>query len=625
MADNNLMINAVNTFEDKLTVYEKIIQEKFKVQNAYLLKTGLLGSIANFLAFNDTDVKEYYSKVFQEMHPALADDFNSMLFHSSFYGVNIELAQPAIFTVYFEMPNLNTDNVYYYKYTIPANSQFKDKSGIDYIIPDEIEIYQDKGGIKAYSNSRLDGKKELNIIKTKNNQGIDINLIEYNDVQQLKRTFYNINVPEYNVGDYYYFDINISDYKKINKIRAWINEAATDDQTKIIDINKCYEIEPDEFEQELKIKEANIKYFTFGSNKYDYDLFVDIKNTILTFKTGNGTYGKYLKSGTQIIIDIEETNGEEGNLENMEFFLDNVIVTTVNLDKKENNYTTIVSGFSVNGGHDGQSIESVDSIRDKIFDKIKLRNAIVTEADFETAFKYNNIVPFIDSKFIANKTIIFIFNVLKYKGQVIETTSLNLTEDQVANNPFYPVINIDGKDFISPFYYKRENNNTTSSYIVNPKLRIPLYTSISIDPAVKINNSIDLTIEYDFKKQKSYVVIRNQHDDYVYKLKNNLFNIELNYGNGFKWEVNSIYTDAFCIIKEEMYNFEVSVFDKSGNHIITLFNDLNNNNKYYQLIPKQEFYKYYVDIPPVNYDFQTTTAALSYLEDELKAILSTVD
>jgi len=83
------------SYETLLLKYEQLIQEQFKVKNPYLLKTGTLGTLINLFAHQELDLLNYYNKLFQETHPALAQDFNSMLFHANFYDVPVNFSQPA--------------------------------------------------------------------------------------------------------------------------------------------------------------------------------------------------------------------------------------------------------------------------------------------------------------------------------------------------------------------------------------------------------------------------------------------------------------------------------------------------------------------------------------------------
>jgi len=313
---------------------------------------------------------------------------------------------------------------------------------------------------------------------------------------------------------------------------------------------------------------------------------------------------------------------------NIKTILNNVLVKKVTLDKKESFFKTNVSLFSVTGGQEGQSFESVDSIRKRIFQQIQIRNSLLTEADFENAFSIYNIKPFVDAKFLNNNPIIFIFNPFKYENKTIETTSLNISEIDLAKDPFYPVWTPDpntGKQFISPFYFKRRNENVVDAYIVIPEIEVPLYTSSSYDLVTRVDNEIRLKIIYDFSTRKSYLKLENTKDAYTYKLTCNLFSHTFTYGENFTWEVDSIYTDKYCIIKEPMKDFEIHIYDKNGDFVMTWMNK-ESNAIFFQLKKKQEIYKYYKpsDTNLTLNDVQETVAT-EYLDNQLAQILSTIE
>jgi len=202
---------------------------------------------------------------------------------------------------------------------------------------------------------------------------------------------------------------------------------------------------------------------------------------------------------------------------------------------------------------------------------------------------------------------------------------MNVSEYDIANNPFYPEIQYNNKTLISPFYYKKLNNNITQAYIVQPKIDVPLFAGVNVDTSTYIDNVVYLSIQYDFNTRKSYIVLENTKDDYEYVVSTNQFQITLNYGNAFKWEVNKIYTDDFCIIKDYLYNFNVKIIDNKGNTVLDLYNHDEVNGKFHQLKLKQEIYKYYIKLPTNNYDVQVSTVATDYLENELSQILNTVE
>jgi len=607
------------TYTNLMQKYERLVQDKFKVKNPFLLKTGTLGTMINIFANQEMDMINYYNKLFQQTHPALANDFNSLLFHSNFYGVPVEFAHPAHIPVYLQIPRINTEDVYYYEYILNENTEFFDENGVKYIIMDKITIFQDKSKVKAYAYT-TEGKKELNIIESETQFGI-VYLIEYDNVQQYQRNFYSNVITDYNIGESFYFDIPIDHYTKLYKINSWLN--LSEEPLNIYDLKNH---KTKEISQIFNLKDLNIKYFDYSSNKFDYDLFTDIKETVLAFKTGDGIRGAKLPAGAQIITEIDLTEGENINTKNVKTILNNVLVKKVNLDKKESFFKTNISLFSVTGGQGGQSFEKIEDLRKKIFNKIQVRNSLLTIADYENAFTFNNIKPFIDSKFLNNNPIVFIFNPFKFNNKTIETLATNISEIDLSTDPFYPTWTPDptnDKKFISPFYFKRKNENIVDAYIVKPEIEVPLYTSTNIDIIKKLNNEIRLKILYDFSTKKSYLKLEGTKDNYTYHLSCNYFGHIFTFGENFTWEVDSVYTDKYCIIREPLTTFELSILDENGNQVIDWYNK---SDSFFQLKKKQEIYKYYKpNVDGLNYDAEKTTVAEEYLDNQLEEILSDIE
>jgi len=613
---------AIQSFENNLLIYEQILQDKFKVKNPYLLKTGTLATIINILAYNKYDTFDYYNQVFQESTPALAKDFNSMLFHSTFYGVEIEMAKPAVFSVYLQIPQINTDNIESYEYIIPKNTAFTTTEGLPLIIENEIQIIQSDSKIKAYSFID-NAKTELNIITTKDDNGNIIYLIQYDYVYQYKRLFYKNVIPSYEFGTNYIFDIGIDSYKNIYKINSWLNE----NPLNTVDLNLLYKYDTNNIQYSFNFTPLNIKYYDFNSTRYDYDIFLDIQINNLIFKVGSGINGKYINEGSEIYTELKLTQGEDGNLENIEFNIPDIIVITTNINGIKETFKSNINGFSISSGSGGCLVEDIESIRSKIFNKIKTRNGIVTLSDFENYFTLNGIKPFIDSKFINGSNVIFIFNALKYKNELVNTTSKNLPELTISNNPFYPVIIIDDKEYISPFYYKKLNNNITQAFSIDSNIDIPLFSSLSSDDEVLLEYKVKLSLIYDFKTKKSYLKLDNYQNDFIYKLSCNLFNCEFNYGNNFTYEINTRYTDTYCIVNDYLYNFRLDVVNPDGVTVLKLFNYKSKDRMYYQLKLRQEIYKFYLetkeDYPDI--EEQETTATLAYLDNDYADIMNTVE
>jgi hypothetical protein len=96
----------METLNQTMLTYEKIISDNLRVDNPILLKTGVLGTFANIFANLKYDANLYFSKLIKEINPATAEDFSSLLFHSSILGQKIDFALPATFDITFIIPDI---------------------------------------------------------------------------------------------------------------------------------------------------------------------------------------------------------------------------------------------------------------------------------------------------------------------------------------------------------------------------------------------------------------------------------------------------------------------------------------------------------------------------------------
>jgi len=599
----------MQTIEVTRSEFNNIIQKNLGIDNPVLLKSGVLGIISEYLTNIKFDTIQYYSKMFREMNVGLAQDFNSLLFHSTIYNTEISMATPPKFSVSLIINEINNDDVKNMIYDIEENSRFEDTTGIAFLIPNRIEIHQSSSLVEAYMYTKID-KVKLLVTKAPDplSDGF-IYLVHYTEALQLKRSFYKVIVPQYELGSTYKFNQNITDYKGVHSINAWLNTGNP------INLNNIENKPIDSIHSIFNIERFGIKYYKFGSNKFDLDMFINLYSTNVTFETGDGRLGKHLSLNQEIIICIEETLGENGNLPNTSFLLEDVPSQIIYNNGSNNISVVSLNGVSIAGGSGGNNIDSVNDIRNKIFTKISYRNSLTSINDFELFFKYNNIKPFIDAKFLDARNFLFVFNVMinPITNQIIDSVSINKTEIEIARNPFYPTTTYDDREMISPFYYKFLSNNETELFIVNPAIYIPLTNT----GGYSLDDQIQLSLRYDFSRNKSYFRLDNAKDSRTYKIKTNNFNFSLDYANNFIWEVNTLFTDEFCIIKKEIQELSIDVFEFD--------NKISNFVSYesiYQLISKQINYKYYkTQENASDIVVEPSGISLGYLDNELRSLL----
>jgi len=601
--------------------FRNIIQDQLNITNPVLLKSGVLGVLADYLTNIKYDIANYYNSLFREMNPSLARDFNSMLFHSSIYDTQLQFAKAASFDISIIIPEIFLKNIEFLEFSIPKNFKFQDDNNIDFMIMDRIDIKQSENQVTAFMYTDT-AKKQLlvTVAPDPTKPGKNIYLVHYNNVKQMSRSYKKILVPSYNIGDTFKFNLNVSNYQNIKSITSWLNVHTNKNiQTVLMD-----KYSPSEIINVFKVQKMTNKFFKFKSNRLSLDLFLNIFDTSISFETGNGRIGKHLNANDEIIVCIEETLGKKGNFNNLSFILPDVQTAIHSKNGLIDLTKYPLNGVSIDGGKDGKNIQNVDEMKQEIFNKISYRKSLTSINDFEIFFETNGIRPFVDNKFLNGRNFVYIYNVLETKIQnnsvVLDSYSMNLEESFIATNPFYPVIHINGKDLVSPFYYKFLNTNETEMYIVNPKIYIELVADI-------MNTSIDsliFSLNYDFNTNKSFFVLdQGAIDKLSYHFEMDDFSFTLDYANNFTWEVNSLFTDEYCIIKSPITTIKVKVKDQN-NVIISRFA---NTAEHYQLISAQYAFKYYKKnvanaIPQV---VDLSAISLGYLSNELRKILGEAD
>ena len=554
-----------------------------------------------------------------------------MLFHSTIYRTDVQLATPSTFTVSFIVPEFKLSNAKYQIYTIDKNTVFQDINGFDFYIPEKIVISLSQSNVDAYCYTDID-RKELQITRAPDpvNPGNYIYLINYDNVQQLKRVIKKFIVPSYEIGSSFIFSQNIDDYTGLVSARAWWNTTGVPANTAELERQQGNVIS-----SLFGFEEFNVKYYKYGSTRYDLDLFMQIYERNITLETGNGLIGRYLNANTEIILEVITCMGDEGNLKNTSFTLGEVTTEIIDNDDTSRLFNTSINGVSAIGGIGGKKVASVDELRQAIFDKISFRNSLTSINDFENFFKFNNFKPFVDAKFLDARSFLFIFNALfdRKTNDVIQTAAINISEATLAMNPFYPTYNYNGIELISPFYYKFLSTNETEAYMVNPS--IPIKLTADLDSTVltqaatsSIKNSLNqlgIELKYDFERRKSYFKITYGVDPiYSYRITTDQFAFTLDYTNSYTWEVNTLFTDDYCILLEPVTGFKLEIIDRDNNIVSTQ----KSYEDYYQLISKQILYKYFkVDETASDYALQIDTSdfADGYLNNILRELLIQAD
>ncbi len=622
---------AVNNYETTLREWENIIRVNLKVTNPALLKSGALGILSNYLASIKFDSLQYYSKAFQEMNPGLAQDFNSMLYHASIFGAEVDFATPSTLVASLIVPEITLKHVSSLVYEIPKNAEFTDTNGIPFMTTSSIKIEQGPMHISATTWSELAGTRKLSITRAPNPNvpGKYVYLIHANVYGQLKRSFYSQTVNSAPiVGQPFEYDIGVKELNQVENLKAWSNTGTPLklDELKTMDLEALAETSKD-------ITELNVKFYKFESSNRDKDLFIEMFPNSLSFETGDGIHGALPEEGSQIINEVRTTLGVSGNVPNSEFLLSGVTVTEVWSNSSQKAYTTAINGMSAVGSSGGQSIEGIDSIRNEIFTQISTRDSIITENDYETMYAYDGVRPFIDAKFIDAQAFVFMFNVLRSNDIVVPSTAINMPEVDLLNvdvdghgGPFYPTYVHKGITLLSPFYYKNLNSNRVDAYMVDPKLDIMLRGDLRTpDPEVLKDYKVELAVTYDFNTNSSYLeILSGAQEDIEYYFISDQFRVTISSDSNdnvvpFTYKISQLFTDAYCIMNEPLTGIKLHAKNKQGEVLASYISE----DTYDQLIKKQTFYKYFQDVEEEP-NVSASSDTMAYLDNLRGGAMSTM-
>jgi len=629
---------ALESYNATLNEWENIIRVKMKVTNPTLLKSGALGILTNYLAGIKYDALQFYSKTMQEMNVGLAQDFNSMLYHSTIYGAEITFAKPAILSSSIVIPEIQLKDVEELIYRIPMYKTFNDTNGMAFTVVSDIKIKVTKNGLHATSWNPSE-TKALTVTKAPNPNvpGAYVFLVHNSDIEQFQRNFSSFNIPEYSAGESVSFTVGVEDIRQLKEINAWLNIGEPVEDLRAIDKLSTEQISDLSLDptNNYNFIPMNIKYFKFDSSIRENNLFATLYEASIEFETGNGFNGIIPPANSQIIIETQISKGDQGNIPNSEFLISDIPVQEKYTNSLiYNSYTTSLNGLSTTGAVGGYSVPGIDTIRDTIFNRITTRESIITENDYERLFEYQNIRPFVDAKFIDARAFVFLFNVIHDNDQVVLTNTFNIKEADILNNPFYPTTTYNGIELISPFYFKNKDKNQIDAYIVDPLVTFSLLPdTTSPDYENENDYRVNVSLRYDFATSKSYVEITDGYRDdmeYTFQAETpmGVMTMVLNKNNNYSQEVNTRYVDPYCIIREYWSNIVLTIktIDYTSVNFIQelrMVYKTADGDKYTQLLKKQTFYKYFQDIEEDAPDL-IPTFNTGYLDNNFNDIMSTL-
>jgi len=601
------------TYEQQYDKILEIISDKMKVQNPALIKTGTIGTFANILLHLQQDAKNFYSQLLRELNPALAQDTTSLMFHAALEDAKIEYASSALLDINIIVPELLLKKSELYTYTIQKGTNVIDSNGLTYTFDSDIQIYLGNKTLSAKEYSSKDGVNNLSIkrIADPKNEREFIYLVNFPKLKQYKRIF-----STHQILSDAPIIINTSK-NKLKEINAWL---VAPDQVQdgyfYLDERNLNRLDSSNIAKYYNWEPLNIKVQKYTSSYNDNDIFLKIEDETLSLTIGDGTYGKIIPNNSRIILEIYETEGINGNINESELLIEGVISELSTNSKIIGSEITQLEAVSLNGSHGGKDFNSLEELREKVLNKRITRNTISSLKDYEIFFQMEGSTPFVSTKFFNSKTHIFIYNVLKADDKIIKTNTLNIKQDDLKVNPFYPETLYNNIDLISPFYFKQTVDGW-KSFIINPRVQIKIINEELLNNKLIALNNIEAYICYDFENNETYIKLENINQDYTYVIQSNIHEMIFEQSNGFKVTVNSSYLDEFCLLIEPLNNITVNIL-KEDISVVSLISE----GSFYQLEMIQKHFLYYnID----KYDTNNETIYVLNLPYINKEYYSTID
>ncbi len=583
----------MDTIENTNLKFQEMIRKNLKVNNPALLKTGTLGTIANIFGNVKYDTAGYYQKLLKETNPATLTEFNSLLFHSSLMDYNIEFSTPAISEISIIIPDVHVQENYIQIYTIKQNSILVDKNGLNYTLEKDIKVYLTTNKIQAkeFINGKIN-QLEVDTIPNPQNTSTNIHLVKIQGLKQYKRTIEAQIIPNFGFGSSYVFSLPIDQIKNIYSIEAFLQKDSLNKEE--LSVFQLSNSTSDKFGTDFGLERLNIKYSKFNSSQFQNDLYIGIKENLIQFEVGNGIEGQKLNLGDKVIVDVKTTNGEEGNTNSIDINVENVLIEIENeFGIVINSHKANIKMISLTGGENGKDIAEIKELRTNMINKSKIQKSLTTLNDYEVQYTIDSGIPFVDPKFFNSQNHIFIYNIMRdEKNNIIDTCTFNIEDDIFQESLFFPTKTYEGKELISPFYYKRERNHYIS-YLVNPRVVFDIF-SINESGNQTLQNNIDkiqdnfeIQLLYSYFDRRSKIKLLGINPGYTYEFKSNLFNMEFNVFNNYELEINQRFLDKYCILEEDLKDIRITVLNESKEKV-SLFASYSNYNQLEEL--QKHFY-----------------------------------
>jgi len=596
---------------DNLTPRELIefenqkIQQDLKIQDSKLITTGPISIFSNTMANILFDAKLYYQYITKEMNVATAEDSSSMMFHATVYNYvpKMALAANAMGYLVIPQPTINDDQQWSLTLKKFSNIILNDQY---FRINGQIDLYYDNvnGMTGVFADSR--SQRPLKI-STYTDSGIMYYMILIEDeiLEQLERQLKKFIIPNYSIGENITFSVDIETGQKINTLKFYLNSFTNP----TFDIEQLETIAIDLITTTYDLTEFKAQLFKLNASSFDDVVYVKYNDNYngFTFTIGNGIYGRKLELNDEIIVLMETTSGQAGNVKAAESEFRDIDTTIVNVSTGATDafYSSNIKFIMNSSAHGGTDEDSVEAMRFNILKKITERESLLTPLDFMKFFGESNSLAIAIAKQIQTNSInTIIYKEFRdyYRKFVVSTYTDHVVDDTIVSDKY--TINYtntygpDNKEFISPFIYINRNNRIFSYYLIDSlDINLSLIKQVSafqLAPKLEIKWDETNEIFYFQGSELSTTDGGGTVTYYSYNIISSIGTYVLNQSNSYRQDIDTTYLYLNKFLLDEFAIDSVNITEDSTSATVHWYNVSYKINSMIR-VQEHKLYRYDVD------------------------------
>ncbi len=519
------MIQNLNKLTDPqafITFYYNELKDQLDSNDLSISKVGAFGYMLHILGNLQYDIKKYYDGLFKEAFPISAFNDINLQQHSLTYGYGYSNAVPAVLSgnIIFDFLNLPSRSVNTVRREIELIDITFDLGPLHFILFSNYKIIIDTINFTDFYKVKItDQYGEQKVISISEQNPV----VEINGCKQISSETTFFNIPSYPFNSFYTIEIDLLDGTEfLSSIELSVKE---------YDALSFSSFEPVQSKTFYTQTDAVIFYKIIYRNSLP----------VLLLELGSGKKGKYIPN-SEIQVTLNKTKGVLGNIGKTIF--DQKINGYLQISDYDSNGQLIYTisntlapedfiQFDILEGKNGQNTLTGDDLRKTLIEYIQTRDNLINELDYQNIlkkyFKYSDFL-FKKTQFQDNIISIYVSFLNRY-SQPEFSLSKNIEENIFTNTEilfnndkyiYYPTINIEGEEFISPFLYKYnsilslyEGFLTLKEQVFNLSTVTKIDQSYSqIEPIFKLLVSFNpVTMSTDFK-----IIPVIDDTEFVYKI-----------------------------------------------------------------------------------------------------------